>query len=308
MAPLLVERHRKSVPLNAANIDCCDVRRSRLVVLAMLMTGCMTVPSGLMARFVPPATDQFARAFIDTLQHAPAEASKAFLVPELAVNDAVVDSIRALQRVMPSGRPDSLQIVNVHVLNRWNGSKRRTIDYQMHASGKWAVIELVLEEADVGAEPRVAELHVWALAASLQTLNAFTLQRSTASGLIAALLALLILAISVYAAVQVVRSPLKRRWLWVIIALIGFGKFGVSWNTGSVTQQWMAVELFGAGIARFGLYGQWWIFLSMPGGAILALDRRRRALAGQAEARAALAAVAIPPRQPAAPEADSSTG
>jgi hypothetical protein len=277
-----------------------------LVTLAILTVGCMTVPSGLVARFVPPATDQFARAFIDTLQHAPPQAAKAFLVPELAVHDDVVDSIRALQRLMPLGHPDSLQIVNVNVLKRWNGSTRWMLAYQMHASGRWALIEIVLEQ-QADAEPRVAELHVWTLTAPLQTLNAFTLQRASAVGLFAALLAVVILATSVYAAVQVVRSPLKRRWIWVIVALIGFGKFGIAWNTGRVTQQWMAVELFGTGIARDGLYGPWWIFLSMPGGAIIALDRRRRALAGQAEARAALAAAAIPPRAQAEPGADSSS-
>jgi hypothetical protein len=108
-----------------------------------------------------------------------------------------------------------------------------------------------------------------------------------------------VLGISAYAAVQVVRSPLKRRWLWVIVALIGFGKFGIEWGTGKVTQQWMAIQLFGAGIERHGLYGPWWIYLSMPGGAFLALDRRRRSLAGQTEAPAAVADTSTPPGRPA---------
>ena len=261
------------------------------IALAIVVAGCSS--HGLLARFVPPATDQYARRVIDTLQNRPAQSTMPFLVSELAVRDGVVDSIATAQRYIPQGRPDSLQLVGANVFTQ-NGSTRRTIEYQMHASGKWALIQLVLE--DNGAdERRVDGLRVWPMDSSLQSRNALTLQRASPVALGAALLSVIVLAFSLYAAVQVVRSPLKRRWLWVIVALLGFGKFGVEWRTGTVTQQWMAVQLFGTGLVRDGLYGPWWILVSMPGGAILALDRRRRAIAGQAEARAALAAVATPP-------------
>ena len=147
-------------------------------------------------------------------------------------------------------------------------------------------------------------IRVWPMDSSLQSRNALTLQHASAAGVVAALLAIVVFVFSLYAAVQVVRSPLKRRWVWAIVALVGFGKFGVEWRTGTVTQQWIAVYLFGTGIGRDGLYGPWWIFLSMPGGAVLALDRRRRAIAGQAQARAALAAVAVPPSYQTQPGPD----
>jgi hypothetical protein len=100
-------------------------------------------------------------------------------------------------------------------------------------------------------------------------------------------LAMLAVACSLYAAVQVVRSPLKRRWLWVIVALLGFGKLSVAWHTGAVTSQWMALQLFGAGLIREGFNGPWWVIVSLPGGASIALDRRRRVLAARARTLAA---------------------
>jgi hypothetical protein len=261
------------------------------ITVALAATGCST--RDLVARFVPPATDQYARRFIDTLQNQPAQAAVKLLVSRVAMEDGIVDSIATLQRHIPQGRPDSLQIVDVNWQTQ-NGSTRRTIAYQMHASGKWALIQVVLD--DTGAdERRVEGIRVWPMDSSLQSRNAMTLQHASTAGVVAALLGIVVFVFSLYAAVQVVRSPLKRRWVWVIVALVGFGKFGVEWRTGTVTQQWIAVYLFGTGIGRDGLYGPWWIFLSMPGGAVLALDRRRRAIAGQAQARAALAAVATPP-------------
>jgi hypothetical protein len=127
----------------------------------------------------------------------------------------------------------------------------------------------------------VAGLHVWPLPASLESLNGLTLRNASPGGLIAGVVALMLVAFSLFAAVQVVRSPLKQRWLWVIVALLGFGKIGVAWKGGAVTQQWLAVQFFGAGMQRGGLLGPWWIYLSMPGGAFMALDRRRRAIVSQ---------------------------
>jgi hypothetical protein len=261
------------------------------IAVALAATGCST--REWIARFVPPTTDQYARRFIDTLQNQPAQATVKLLVSRVAMEDGIVDSIATLQRHIPQGRPDSLQIVDVNVQTQ-NGSTRRTLTYEMHASGRWALIQLVLDDNDADAR-RVEGIRVWPMDSSLQSRNALTLQHASAAGVVAALLAIVVFVFSLYAAVQVVRSPLKRRWVWAIVALVGFGKFGVEWRTGTVTQQWIAVYLFGTGIGRDGLYGPWWIFLSMPGGAVLALDRRRRAIADQAQARAALAAVAVPP-------------
>jgi len=265
-------------------------------MMAVLTTGCVMPSKDMTTRFVPPATDQFARAFIDTLQHQPPRAALKFFVPQMATNDTVADSIAMLQRLVPQGQPDTLQIVAVNVNHSYTGLVQRNITYQMHASGKWVLIQLILW--DENDRPEVVGLHVWPEPSSLQSRTALSMRHASPGGLIAALFAVIVLTISVYAAVQVVRSPLKRRWLWVIVALIGFGKFEIEWRTGIVRQQWLAVQLFGAGIVRDGLYGPWWISLAMPGGAFLALDRRRRSIAGQAAARAALAATSIPPQQP----------
>jgi hypothetical protein len=270
------------------------------IAVAIAATGCST--REWIARFVPPATDQYARRFIDTLQNQPAQAAVKLLVSRVAMEAGIVDSIATLQRYLPYGRPDTLQIVGVNWQTQ-NGSTRRTIAYQMHASGKWALIQLVLDDNDTD-ERRVEGIRVWPMDSSLQVRNAMTLRHASAAGVVAALPAIVVLVFSLYAAVQVVRSPLKRRWVWGIVALVGFGKFGVEWRTGAVTQQWIAVQLFGTGIGRDGLYGPWWIFLSMPGGAVLALDRRRRAIADQARSRAALAVVAAPPAYQTEPGPD----
>jgi hypothetical protein len=248
--------------------------------IAIVAVGCSS--HALIAKFVPPGTDQFARAFIDTLESQPPRAAMNLLIPQLALNDAVADTLATLQRMLPDGHPDSVEIAGVTVRSE-DGYIQRTLEYQVHGHDKWALIRLVVNENYDDNGPRVAGLRVWPLSASLESLNALTLRNASPGGLIAGALALIVAAFSLFAAVQVVRSPLKQRWLWVIVALVGFGKIGVAWKGGTVIQQWLAVQLLGAGMQRQGLLGPWWIYLSLPGGAFIALDRRRRAIVGQAK-------------------------
>jgi hypothetical protein len=248
--------------------------RTLAVATAILTAGC--TPQALIATLDPPAADQFARAFIDSLRLAPAKSVQQLMVPRLAYIDAVADTIATVQRFIPVGQPDSLQLVNVSVFT--GSSTQRTLEYQLHAGGKWAYIRVIVDE-DAHDTRRVASFGVYQLSSSLQSLNALTLRNASFGALAAAATSLIAMLISLYAAVQVVRSPLQRKWLWVIVALLGFGKIGVAWHTGQVQQQWMAVQLLDTGIQRQGLYGPWWIFFSLPGGAFIALDRRRRAVA-----------------------------
>jgi hypothetical protein len=249
-----------------------------VIGMAIFAAGCSS--RALIAKFVPPGTDQFARAFIDSLESQPPRAAMNLLIPQLAMNDAAADSLATLQRMLPEGHPDSVEIAGVTVRSE-SGYIQRTLEYQVHGHGKWALIRLVVNENYDDNGPRVAGLHVWPLPASLESLNGLTLRNASPGGLIAGVVALMLVAFSLFAAVQVVRSPLKQRWLWVIVALLGFGKIGVAWKGGAVTQQWLAVQFFGAGMQRGGLLGPWWIYLSMPGGAFMALDRRRRAIVSQ---------------------------
>jgi hypothetical protein len=202
------------------------------------------------------------------------------MMPYQAVDSALTDTIAMAQRFIPAGQPDSVQIVNAFFWN--SGATQRTIDYQMHVGGRWMLMR-VAEYEDVHGTRYIAGFSVTPLSASLQSINAFTLHNASPGALIALMLALVAILVSLYAAVQVVRSPLERKWLWVVVALLGFGKIGVAWHTGQIQQQWIAVQLLGAGIQRDGPYGPWWIYFSVPGGAIVALDRRRRAIAKLAQ-------------------------
>jgi hypothetical protein len=78
---------------------------------------------------------------------------------------------------------------------------------------------------------------------------------------------------------------MPRRWLWALFALFGVGSFAMNWTTGAVSSSLFSFQLIGS-IQRVGLAGPWFISVSFPLGAIVALRKRSQALTTSA----------IPPR------------
>ena len=83
-------------------------------------------------------------------------------------------------------------------------------------------------------------------------------------------LAVLSVCSSIYAFVACLRLPQSRsKWTWLVITLVGVGGFGVNWTTGELSMRLLYVHLPPA--AAFSGGGPWFVFSSLPLGALLFL-------------------------------------
>jgi hypothetical protein len=89
------------------------------------------------------------------------------------------------------------------------------------------------------------------------------------------------------------RTRIKRRkWLWAIFVLLGYGQFSFNWTTGAGGIKPFYVQLLGAGFMSAGKYAPWIFSISFPLGAILFWVRRgemakkQEAIEGQPVSRA----------------------
>lgn len=89
------------------------------------------------------------------------------------------------------------------------------------------------------------------------------------------LMALLSVGIAIYALVLCIRTPIqKRRWLWIVITILGIGKLGIEWSSGELWYKVLYISILPAG---FGFdFESSFIYASIPAGAILFLLLRRR--------------------------------
>ena len=105
------------------------------------------------------------------------------------------------------------------------------------------------------------------------------------------LVAVLILATSLVAAVLAAWSPIRQRWLWVAISLLGAPGVTVDWNTGQFLTRVALIQVLGVRVSRStGAGAHWHLTVAFPWGAVIFLARRR-ALIARASARPAPGAV-----------------
>jgi asparagine N-glycosylation enzyme membrane subunit Stt3 len=67
----------------------------------------------------------------------------------------------------------------------------------------------------------------------------------------------------------------RRKWLWILFILFGFGKLSINWTTGQWGVMVLAAQLFSASAAA-AYFGPWIVSVSLPVGAVLFLIKRRR--------------------------------
>jgi hypothetical protein len=203
-------------------------------------------------------------------------------------NPASLDSVRSLrQQFAAFGVIDSAKIVNAHVLSSHAGPSLRVLTYELWGRGAVALAEVeILED---GANRSINGLTLEPIAEPLEVTNAFRHNMGPAQ--LAVLLVVIGLALfEIATAVVVARTPMPRRWLWAVFALFGVGGFSMNWTTGAVRPDLLSFQLIGS-ILRVGLAGPWFISVSFPLGAIVALRKRSQAFATGASPAAATPAV-----------------
>ena len=77
-----------------------------------------------------------------------------------------------------------------------------------------------------------------------------------------------------------VRSAVRRKLLWLLLILVGFGKLTLYWMPGPFAWAMARVEpvslsLLGVGMVKYPLYDPWALSLSIPVGAVIFLIRHR---------------------------------
>src|ERR1051326_626331 len=107
--------------------------------------------------------------------------------------------------------------------------------------------------------------------------NEFRLARKPIGGYVFLLAMGSVVTVSVYAAVvcALVRG-LRRKWLWMIFILVGFGKLTMNWTTGALSFMPLAVQLLSASGFQEGFWAPWALSIPRPAGALTFLALKKR--------------------------------
>jgi hypothetical protein len=178
----------------------------------------------------------------------------------------------------PDEEPTVVSAVEYY-FNTGTSGTRYDIAYEYKFSHGWVLAEF--EWVRANGQLRIATFNVYPMKQSLEEQNAFTLRGKGLSQFLALIMGALALSISVTALVKCIRvRGLRRKWLWIIFILIGFGTYSVNWNTGAWHIFFLRFQLMS--FSAFALAGSpWTVSVSVPVGAVIFLEKLRRRRSGQ---------------------------
>ncbi|HEY4215159.1 MAG TPA: hypothetical protein VGM84_27050 [Steroidobacteraceae bacterium] len=243
------------------------------VALVAGLSGCDR--QAVLEKLSTPEQRAAARHYIDALRDGRVEEIEAAADASLRTPDLHTKLLQ-LAALIPKEAPKSVKLVGTQVFKE-NEETRRNIVFEYEFPSTWMLMRVSTREK--AGQSTIIGMHVNSEKASYDTLTQFSLAgKSPGQYVVLALVGILPL-LTLYALILCVVTRLPRRkWLWVLFILVGFGSVSVNWNTGLWRGNVLSFQLFSAS-ATAEAGGPWVFDVSIPLGAILFLIRRRSLMA-----------------------------
>lgn len=184
---------------------------------------------------------------------------------------AADDDYRAVALTLTAWAPDSVALVGWNV-NVTGQSRNAQLTYELHGHQGWGLAILSFAGRTEGY--RLVGLNLTPQASSLASLNAFRFRGRGPAHYLVLFATVASVLFTLATAVGVWRTPMPRRRLLALLALLSFGSVALNWTTGQWTVQPTNLLLFGGAVVRVGFVGPWVLTCGLPLGACIALWRR----------------------------------
>jgi len=250
----------------------------KLIALGALLLLAACNKQEMMEKFSSPADQAQAKSYVDDLRSGKLDAIESASDPSIQ-SPQLHHTLEQMAALFPAGEPVSVTLVGAYRMSMSSlvgkgKSTTATTSLEYDFGGKWMLVSTIVKEHD-GVRSLMG-FHVQPEAQPLEVQNRFTLGGKSGLHYVVLGAAVAAALLSLVALVVCIRTPLRRRkWLWVLFILFGFGKVSLNWTTGQWGATPLSVQLFSAS-AMSQFYGPWIVSLSLPIGAVLFLTLRRQ--------------------------------
>jgi len=244
--------------------------RCLYALFLIALAACSYDPESL----IPKEEARFAKEFLQKLR----ERDYQFVRRHLRSDVEKTISRQELDELVsyfPDGPLLSTELIGSNVLVVVDESWRGNFTYEYEFKQGWVLASVVLVRADDGIEAIGIRVH--RMEQSRKAAHAFTLRGKS---LLHLLFLFLVVAVPLFILVTFVfciRTPFRRRkWLWLLFILLGFGSLSLNWSTGELVVQPLKIQLLGAGVFSAGPHAPWFLSIGVPLGAMVFWFRRKR--------------------------------
>ena len=223
----------------------------------------------------PDDDEVLAHEYLDALRSRDFDTAIRLLDPQFN-QPGIESNLTVVADVLDQGDVVSLELVGCNIFSTPQ-KRRSSLTYQYEFTNTWVLAALTIDTVD--DQKQVFGINVNSIPNSLGKLNAFTFEGKGLKHYAMLFGAIGIPLFILYALISCIRTKIrKRKWLWILFILFGFGSLGFNWSTGQLLFNPLSFnfQLFGAGITKQGLYAPWIVSLSLPLGAILFFVRKNK--------------------------------
>ena len=218
-----------------------------------------------------PEDQAVARGYLEALRQRDFETVEA-ATDESLRGPGLRESLETLADRFPAGAPRSEQLVGANRVES-DGGTTVVSTFELGFERGWVVAAASVRERD-GARTLVG-LQVEPAEQSLAELHRFTLAGKGVVHYLVLLAAAGVLGFTLWTFVVYLRTDVPGwKWPWALFILLGIGKFTLSWTTGQLVFDPVAVQILSVGISAK-VHGPWLVQFSVPLGAIVFLNQRR---------------------------------
>ena len=255
---------RRSIPDNMG-------RCLNWILILTMLAACSQ--KDMLQKFASPAEQTSARKYIDQLRSLDFGDIEKTIDPTIA-GEVAGGTLAKMAALIPEGTPTSVQLVGANRFSSDSAGTTLNLTYEDQFGTQYLLMNVATKTKN--GVLTIVGFRVLPESVSLEVQNKFSLSGKSILqyGVLAAAITMAIFTLVVL--VVCIRTKMKRRkWLWILFILFGFGKLSVNWATGQWGVMLLAAQLFSAS-ATAAFFGPWIVSVSLPVGAVLFLMNRRR--------------------------------
>jgi hypothetical protein len=188
----------------------------------------------------------------------------------------VVPLYPKMRKVMPSGSGTNIRLVDANFRTSFSKLNRfASLAYEIDKGSEHALVRFQIHRQQTSVT--VDGLNVESLPLPIEELTKFRFFGKSMGHYLFFGISLAMLAISVLALIRLYKvKNVKRKWLWGLGCLVGFGKVTMTWPDGTVYFMLISGQFPAATMGKMGMIAPWTVSFGIPFIAILFLSRNPR--------------------------------
>lgn len=248
----------------------------KIFIFVVFLSGCSS--NEIPQKLIPENADKFAKDYIDKLANGDTEYCINKLSKEFQ-DDKASEFYSQMHEFIKNKTLISSRIVNSEYrtiyANKETTTYRLSYEYE-YPNNLWVYYTFQILKNDSDFE--VQTFNITPSDHSLSLDYEFTFHNKTFRHFLWLFFSIFVPLFMLTTIVFTIKTPIKKKWLWIIFILVGFVSFSLNWTTGEFGISPISFKLLGAGFFKSGIIAPWIISFSIPFGAIFFWIKRRQIL------------------------------